>query len=199
MSTRLFLLALTLFTAEPALAQAETRRGFIGLDIGPSVPFGNFADASPTNAGAGRAESGYNSTLVNVGYRIGQGIGVAGAISYGEYVMKGGGGDDWWQMAALTIGPMYSLRLGAKSALDVKAMVGLVTLWPVIDNLTTSDAQGSGLGADLRATVRYDVLRRWAVFAEGGLQASNVSFPNGDEKEYRALISGFGIAFRPAW
>jgi hypothetical protein len=63
----------------------------------------------------------------------------------------------------------------------------------------TGDAQGNGLGVDLRAAVRYNLTRRWAVFAEGGVQASNVPFDNGDRKDFRAMISGFGIAFRPSW
>jgi hypothetical protein len=78
-------------------------------------------------------------------------------------------------------------------------MAGVVTLTPVIDSYSAQDATGSGLAADLRAAVRYDVSRRWSVFTEGGVQAANVSFANGNRTDFRALISGFGIAFRPAW
>src|SRR5215208_7124104 len=101
-----FLLVIALFIAEPALAQNEERRGFIGLDIGPSVPFGSFADASTANARAGRAFNGYTSTLLNLGYRFRQRLGVAASFSYSEYVMRDGGDDDWWQVAFLTVGPM---------------------------------------------------------------------------------------------
>lgn len=188
-----------LFTAEPALAQDEERRGFIGLGIGPSAPFGSFADTSSVNARAGRATPGYTSTLLNLGYRFGQGLGVAAAFSYSEYVMRDGGDDDWWQVAGLTVGPMYSLRLNGSAALDLKAMFGLMALTPVVDSYTTADGTGSGLAVDLRAAVRYDVFRRWALFAEGGLQSSGVSFGSGVRKDVRAMISGFGIAFRPAW
>lgn len=51
----------------------------------------------------------------------------------------------------------------------------------------------------MRAAARDDVLRRWAVFAETGIQSAAVSFVTGARKDYRAIISGFGIALRPAW
>jgi hypothetical protein len=190
---------IALFAAEQALAQEQERRGFIGLGIGPSAPFGGFADTASVNPRAGRAIPGYTNTFLNLGYRFGRRLGVAAAFSYSEYMMRDGGDDDWWQVAALTMGPMYSYPLGPKAALDVKAMLGLVSLTPVVDSYTTGDGTRSGLGLDMRAAVRYDVFRRWALFAEGGLQASSVSFNSGVRRDYRALISGFGIAFRPAW
>lgn len=190
---------IVLFTAKAALAQDEERRGFIGLGIGPSVPFGSFADRSSVNPRAGRAMPGYTSTFLNLGYRFGERVGVAAAFSYSEYSMRDGGDDDWWQVAGLTVGPMYSHRLSAKAALDLKAMFGLMALTPVVDSYETADGTGRGLALDMRATVRYDVLRRWALFAEGGLQASGVSFSSGVRKDVRAMISGFGIAFRPVW
>ena len=193
------LLLFVLFAAQPALAQVEERRGFIGYSVGPAAPFGAFADASPANARAGRAFPGYSSNLLNIVYPISQRFGVAASGTYSEYVWRDGGDDDWWKMASLTVGPMYSHRLTGRATLDLKAMVGLVALTPVIDGYESASGTGNSLGVDLRTAVRYSVSRRWAVFAEGGVQASNVSFSNGDRKDYRAMISGFGLAFRPAW
>ena len=193
------LFALTLFAAEPALAQAETQRGFIGYSVGPAMPFGGFADVSPSNARGGRAHSGYASNLVNVVYPLGPRLGVAVSGTYSEYVWRDGGGDDWWQMASLTAGPAYSHPLGSRAALQLKAMAGFVALTPVVDGFAAQSGTGSGLAADVRAAVRYDVTRRWSVFTEGGVQASNVSFDNGNRTDFRALISGFGVAFRPSW
>lgn len=191
------LVVIILFAAEPAVGQDAERRGFVGLGIGPSVPFGSFADTSSVNARAGRASPGYTSTLLNLGYRFGNRFGVAAAFSYSEYVTRDGGDDDWWQVASLTVGPLFSHHVNAKTALDLKGMFGLIALTPVVDSYTTADGTGSGLAVDLRAALRYDVFRRWALFTEVGIQSSAVSFNSGVRKDFGAMISGFGIAFRP--
>ena len=94
---------------------------------------------------------------------------------------------------------MYSIPLSARAALDLKAMVGMIVLTPVADGYTTDDFVGVGAGIDVRATLRYDVFRRWALFADAGLHSADVSFASGARAGYRALISGLGVAFRPAW
>ena len=192
------LLAAVLFTAEPGFSQYDERRGFIGLGIGPSAPLGSFGDASSIGTRSGRATSGYTDTFLNLGYRFRPNFGVAGAFAYSEYPVLADD-DDWWQVAAIMVGPMYSLRLNARAAVDLKAMVGMIALTPIVDGFTTDDQTGAGLGLDLRVAIRYDVLRRWALFAEGGLQSSNVAFSADTRTSYRALISGFGVAYRPTW
>lgn len=195
-------LTLILLLTVPAFASAqrEDRRGFIGIGIGPSLPVGAFADATATNPDAGRAFPGYTDTMLNVAYRKGQRWGVAGFFSYSEYVWKNGGDDDWWQVATVSVGPLYSYPLGSRAAIDLKGTAGLMALTPVEDNYTSSGSTGSGLVFDTRAALRYDVFRRWALFAEGGFQFSNVFMPleNGD-RPVRAVVGGFGFAFRPKW
>lgn len=200
---------LLLAASESALGQGEDRRGddgrgqerrgFIGLGIGPSVPIGAFAKRSPSDAASGNARPGYTSTLVNLGYRFRDRFGVAGVLAYSEFYIRDAEEDDWWQVAEIAVGPMYTHPLGARAALDLKAMVGMTAMTPVIDSYTSDDGTGSGLGVDLRATLRYDVARRWALFADGGLQAAGVSYNSGARTSYRAVISGLGVAFRPVW
>ena len=192
-------LAVLLIRVEPADAQEGERRGFIGLGIGPSLPLGSFGDASPTNPQGTRAMTGYTDTLLNLGYRFRQRLGLAAAFSYSEFPTQGSDDDDWWQVAGITVGPMYSLSFGARSALDLKMMLGGIVVTPVEDGYTTNDGVGSGVVVDIRAAFRYDVFRRWALFAESGFQSSGVSFDSGAQKSYRALISGLGVAFRPMW
>lgn len=183
----------------PVLAQ-QGPRGFIGLDIGPSQPFGAFSRRAE-RAGAGNALAGYTSTLVNLGWRRGRRWGVAALFAYSEYDMRDADAadDDWWQVTFLTIGPMYTVPLGARAAVDLKGTLGFSALTPVIDSRAGPGDVGSGLAVDVRAAVRYDVLRRLAVFAEGGVQATNATFPAARPQQYRAFIGGFGIAFRPQW
>jgi hypothetical protein len=196
---RLAFVILPLLSASPAFAQYEEHRAFIGLGIGPSVPFGDFADESLLNAEAGFATAGYTSTLVNFSYRLAKRFGWAGAFSYSEYSMVDVEGDDWWQVAGLTFGPMYSMPVSTRAALDVKAMVGLIAMTPVIDSHASDNDTDGAFGVDIRATFRYDVFQSWAVFADAGMQAANASFRFGDRANLRSLISGFGVAFRPGW
>jgi hypothetical protein len=195
----LSVVALSALCGATASAQ-QGRRGFIGLDIGPSQPFGDFKRAAG-GAGAGNARAGYTSTLLNVGWRRGPRWGIAGLLAYSEYLMRDSDGaeNDWWQVAFLTAGPMYTVPLGNRAALDVKGTIGLAALTPVIDNYASDSDTGPGLALDLRTTLRYDFATRWAVFAEGGVQATNTTVGAGVAQKYRALIAGFGIAFRPQW
>jgi hypothetical protein len=95
---------------------------------------------------------------------------------------------------------MYTRPLSDRAAVDLKGTIGLIALTSVIDNYTTSASTGSGLLVDARAAVRYDVFRRWAIFAEGGFQSSNVHRADADAyMNVLALVSGLGIAFRPKW
>lgn len=198
-SVKFLLSVVALSTAEPAIAQDQQRRGFIGLGMGPSVPLGGFADASSGSARAGRATPGTTNLLVSLGYRFREHLGVSASISNSEYEMRDSGGEEWWDVATFTAGPTYSLRLNARAWLDLKAMVGRIALTQVIDSYTFASGEGTGrgLGVDMRAAVRYGVFRRWAVFAEGGLQSASVTMSSGVRKDYQALISGLGIAF--AW
>lgn len=192
------LLAAVLLGAEPAEAQQSGRRGFIGLGIGPSLPVAGFADAVPSRGQGGRVTAGYTDTLVNLGYRFRSRFGLAVALSYSEHGVRGDE-DDWWQVAGVTVGPMYSLPLSPRASLDLKAMLGMIVLTPVVDSYTTDEGVGVGAGIDLRATLRYDVLRRWAIFGEAGIVSAKASFGGDTRTDYRALISGLGVAFRPMW
>ena len=106
---------------------------------------------------------------------------MAGLLAYSEYLMRNTDGvdDDWWQVAFVTAGPMYTIPFGAKAAVDLKGTLGLAALTPVIDSYASNSGTGTGLAIDLRATARYDILPRWAVFAEAGMQSANVSFAGG--------------------
>lgn len=187
-------LMLALLIADPAHAQEGERRGFVGLGIGPSTPIGSFADASSRADANGRTAAGYTSTLLNLGYRFRGRLGVAVAFSYSEFDVVDAGDGNWWQVAAVTAGPLYSVPLRPRLALDLKGMAGMIVLTPIEDSYATVGGEGVSLGVDLRATLRYDVFRRWAIFADAGLQSSSSSVA-----DYRALISGLGAAFRPAW
>jgi hypothetical protein len=185
-----------LFGTSSVSAQSDDRKAFIGLTIGPSIPFGAFADKSNQPA-VGHAKLGYNSSLLNLGRRFGKHFGVAATLFYNEHDIDDPAGDDWWQVAGITAGPMYSRAITDKTILDLKLKLGLIATTQVIDSY--ENKRGSGLATDARASLRYNVLRRWCLLAEGGVLVSNQSFDDGSKVGFRALISGFGVAYRPSW
>ena len=188
-----------LLLAQSATAQQQTRRGFIGIGFGPSAPLGNFADASLINDRAGRAKPGYNNSLLSLGWRFGHRLGVAVTASYGEYFIGEVNSDDWWQVAGLTVGPMYAIPLGAKAAVDLKAMLGLMGTAEITDSFGSNARSGAGWMFDLRGAFRYDFATRWCAFIEAGLISSAQTLGDGTPKDVRALVSGIGVAFRPVW
>ena len=188
-----------LLLAQPATAQQQTRRGFIGIAFGPSAPLAPFADAQVTNVRGGRAKSGYNNSLLSVGWRFRHRLGVAATASYGEYFIGQVDSDDWWQVAGLTVGPMFVVPLGARAAVDLKAMLGLMGTAEITDSYGSNARSGSGLMIDLRSAFRYDFASRWCAFVEAGLISSAQTLGDGTRKDVRALVSGIGVAFRPVW
>jgi hypothetical protein len=188
-----------LLLAPPATAQQHDRRGFIGIAFGPSAPLGNFADASPANGLAGRAKPGYNNSLLSVGWRFGNRLGAAATASYGEYFIGEVDSDDWWQVAGLTVGPMYTFPLGARAAVDLKGMLGLMGTLEVTDSFGSNARSGAGLMIDVRGAFRYDFSKRWCAFVEAGMISSAQTLGDGSRKDVRAIVSGIGVAFRPVW
>jgi hypothetical protein len=193
-------LAASLFAlgiATSASAQSEERQAFIGINIGPAIPFGTFADKSTTNARAGRAKLGYNDSFLNFGKRLGTHWGVSATVFYNEHDIEDPAKDDWWQVAGLTVGPMYTRSIAPRTLLDLKMKLGFITTTQVIDEF--ENARGDGLATDMRLGLRYNVHRRWALVAETGVLYSDQKIRSGGTMGFRALITGLGFAYRPGW
>jgi len=183
-------------SAQILSAQVDEPRAFIGITIGPAIPFGSFADKA-NRPEAGRAKLGYNDTFVNFGKRIGSHFGIAGSFFYNEHYMEDAAEDDWWQVAGLTAGPMYSMPVAPRTILDLKLKFGLLTTKPIVDQYEVT--KGSGFVTDARVGVRYNVHRRWCLLAESGVVVSNQSMEDGGKQGVRILVTGVGVAYRPSW
>jgi hypothetical protein len=191
------LLTVALISGTPAHAQSDDRKSYIGITIGPAIPIGAFADLSTTHPRAGRAQLGYCDTFLNFGRRSGKHWGVAASVGYDEHNIQDLQKDDWWQVAAIGGGPMYTKDIARKTVLDFKAKAMFITTTRIIDSYEYN--RGVGLGVDLRATLRYNVHRRWALLAESGVIASNQTFDDGSATDLRVFVTGLGIAYRPSW
>jgi hypothetical protein len=195
MKRQLFMLAIMMLSFI-AVAQTPDRKGYVALSIGPSFPVGDFAGKSAGNISAGLAENGYISNILNVGYRIGDHLGACFAFFYGEYKIGEENSNDWWQVTGLSAGPQYTFLPGGKFEVDLKARIDFLMTQKVIDFYGTEEDDGRGLGIDLRATLRYNLFKRWCLLAEVGYFDANQKFGDGHKGKIQAVLTGFGVGFR---
>ena len=191
LTTIAFLLFITLTSA-----QQPEKRGYIALTIGPAFPVGDFIDKSFSSSISGKAENGYSNSFINFGYRFGKNLGISAAIFYGEHDVNGSGDNDWWQVTGITAGPQYSFFPGKKFEADLKARFGLLITQKVIDESGNSDGFGDGFGMDIRASLHYNVFKRWCLIAETGYFAANQKYGDGSSGKLQVIVTGLGIGFR---
>lgn len=195
MKSRIWFIALLLISTL-ANAQIPGKKGYIALSIGPSFPVGDFADKSPDNISAGRAENGYINSILNAGYRIGDHLGVCFTFLYCEYNIGEENSNDWWQVTGLNAGLQYTFFPDRKFEVDLKAKAGLIVSSYVLDSYANGDRLGTSFGLDLRSSVRYNIFRRWCLLAEGGYITANQKYGDGHKGKLQAVLTGLGFGFR---
>ncbi|MFZ4547483.1 MAG: hypothetical protein ACOYN4_08615 [Bacteroidales bacterium] len=194
---KIFLLTIALvINVVSTSAQLPAKKGYIAIPVGPAFPVGDFADKSISNPMAGAALNGYCNSLINFGYRFGKRIGVSAAFFYGEHFISDRGESDWWQVVGITVGPQYTFFLGKKFETDLKARLGLLITQKVIDTYANDDGLGNGFGLDLRASLRYNLFKRWCLLAETGYFAADQKYGDGHKGKLQAITAELGIGFR---
>lgn len=177
-------------------AQNNEKKGFIGISIGPAIPIGSFANKSLSDPHAGFAKTGYSDSFINFGYLFNKKFGISASIFYNEHNVDKSVTEDWWKLSGVTAGPMYALPLSEKLTFDIKAKIGFLGTTLIVDTYENQDNVGSGLGIDIRSGLRYNLARRWCLFAETGLVHSNQKMGDGRKGKIQFLLTGFGIGFR---
>jgi len=161
-----YLLILLLFALSSNLLGQETpRKGYIGILMGPSFPFGEFSATGQFYTGY--AKSGLNINLVNFGYKFGRNLGIAAAWTGAAYPRDFFGADGMWGVGTLMAGPMLSFPIGKSFELDFKAMFAytLLTLKREYSNDTSST---TGLGYDFGTMLHWNFKPKWALLLDFG-------------------------------
>lgn len=164
-------------------AQSEFDKAFIGITIGPSISLNNFA------------KNGYSDNFFNFGYKFYKKFGICASVFYSQYNEGTSGTDNWWGLAGLTIGPMYSMPIKDKFHFDLKAKFGYVTAQLVIDDYVYKENVGNGLGFELQASLRYNFTKRWGIMAEAIILHTNQKFFPIRQEKIKAITFGLGIAY----
>jgi hypothetical protein len=190
-------LLLLIITFSAAIyAQSKEKKGFIGILIGPSFPVGNFADNSPTNENAGFANMSRTNLSFDFGYRLGKNIGISASYFSTDHKIDSSANDLSWGIGGITLGPMWSVQLANKFFMDMRLNFGYITASILMDDPKLKDYIGHGLGIDTRATIRYNLLRRWCIIAEAGYLSTQQKFNDGQKKKIQDINFGLGFGFR---
>ena len=174
------------------MGQDIERKGFIGMTIGPSFPYGEFADKN--NYYDGYAETGLNINLLTFGYKIWKNVGVTGSWFGIANPTDYYGNEGMWGVGAIMLGPLYSIPIKERFDLDFKGMFGFVLLTKQYDNSVTSNAFGTGF--EIGMMLRYDFAKKWCLMTN--LETVNTKLdiqPDRDPKISIINLS-FGIAYR---
>jgi hypothetical protein len=122
-------------TATPAPASApvsENPRGYIGISIGPSFPFSDFASKDFDNEQAGFAKNGFNGNISGA-YRLGKRFGLAGMLfgtknafnesAFSAIVNYLDIQSTTWQSNGFMVGGYYSAG-SSKTTFEMRLLIG---------------------------------------------------------------------------
>lgn len=185
-----------IFLVANLFAQTNEKKGYIGIVLGPSFPVSDFGDNSIKNKNAGYAKTGYSDSFINFGYRLGKNFGISASVFFSSYDVDTTATGYWWEVMGITAGPMLSIPVSDKLFFDMKLNFGFVGADYIIDGFSYDENVGSGLGSDIRASLRYNLFRRWCFIIESSFLSSNQKFLGGREKKIQNINLGLGIAFR---
>lgn len=192
MEKLIIFLFLVLLSAD-LLAQNSSRKGFIGITLGPSIPIGDFADNSSGNENAGFANTGLNMSPIIFGYRFSQNFGISASWFGATYAIDNSGVDALWSYGGLMGGPILTFPVNEKLSFDLKGMIGFVS---ATSNLSDyEENEGTGVAFDLGASFRYDFAEKWCLLMNGDYFTSNPKLE--EESQIMSSINlSFGVAYR---
>ncbi|MCK3684793.1 outer membrane beta-barrel protein [Maribellus sp. YY47] len=185
-------LVIVLLLSINTMAQEADRKGYIGIMIGPSFPYGDFAGSGQFYEGY--AKTGANVSLLNFGYKLWNNLGITagwfGIANPIDYF----GTDGMWGAGALMVGPLYSIPLNEKFELDFKGMFGYVLLTRKFDYSERDEATGTGFEAGIM--LRYNFAQNWSFMTN--LETFNTKLDIQPDKDpgVSLLNLSFGIAYR---
>jgi hypothetical protein len=196
------LTALSFFTL--AHAQYDDKKGYVGISLGPSIPFADFASTDKNNDDAGYATTGGNLTI-SFAYRLGQHLGFSAMLSGNNNPVNESAlesnfredypGADWnveannWKLGGLLLGGYATFPASEHLDFDIRLMLGILSSTsPKI----TATATSGGLGVsgereektvttpsfDIGFGIKYRLGNAVALLANADFISANPKFDN---------------------
>lgn len=178
------------FIVSSVFAQDLNTRGYIGIMLGPSFPYGSFASSG--NYYDGYATTGMNINLLTFGYKVWKNFGISGSWFGIANPIDHYGTDGMWGVGAMMAGPSFSIPLGEKTKLDIRAMFGYVLETRKTDSHETVAANGDGYQFGIM--LRQNIARRWSILLS--LENLNTQLDIQPDKDPKVTLLNFsfGIA-----
>lgn len=174
------------------MGQDGERKGYIGMMIGPSFPYGSFAGSEQYSDGF--AKTGVNISLLNFGYKLWGNVGItAGWFGIANPIDEMSV-DGMWSAGALMAGPLFSVPLSDKFDLDFKGMFGFVLLRRSFDYSETAEATGSGYEAGIM--LRYNFVQKWCLMMNLETFNTRLDIQRDQDPQVSVINLSFGIAYR---
>ena len=179
------------FVVSSVVALDLNTRGYIGMMLGPSFPYGSFA--SNGNYDDGYATTGLNINLLTFGYKVWKNFGISGSWLGIANPIDYFGTDGMWGVGAIMAGPFFSIPVSDKTRIDLRAMFGYVLETRKTDFNETVAAHGDGYQFGIM--LRQNIAKRWSIlFSLENLNTQLDIQPDKDPKV--ALLNfSFGLAY----
>jgi hypothetical protein len=176
-------------------AQEKKSNGFLSLNMGTSIPLGEFASKDQNSRTSGLAKTGFNMNLVHFGYNFGDKFGVC-ASWYGNayYLTLGNGSEVMWSSGGIMAGPMITIPISDRFLVDFKGQIGFngTTLKEIN---SSTEYTGTSICLDLGSQLRYNFAPKWGLLFSIDYFNTNPSIKNFRDQQITCINTNLGIVF----
>lgn len=163
------------------IVYSQERRGYVGITMGPSFPFGELKRGG--NFAGKDLSTGASVKLLQFGFLLTDNFGLSaswmGSAYRFESPRNGNGftGNDthgFIGYGALLAGPMFSFKVGNISRIELKAMLGYLSMNLKYDADKSYAYVSNGLGIGFGVNYRRFLAKKWILL----LNSEYISSPN---------------------
>ena len=171
------------------LNENVSKRGYVGVTLGVSIPVGDFAD--PNN---GAAKAGVQINLLNVGFLFSEKFGI-GFTWFGAANPLDFPGLDPWTYGGLMIGPIFTTQGTNKIEFDARMLLGYFNA--TVPDIGLGTENDGNIGLNLGGVVRYNFSDNLALMLTLDYLSSNIDFPGyGFTQRFSVVSINGGVALR---
>lgn len=170
----------------------EDRISFMGMTIGPSIPFGDFG-----NVDNNKPEAGIMINIPVFGYMVTDNIGVGMRWTIGA---NGTGENDLfsrWSHLGMYVGPIFSVNSRGKVNLDFKPMVGFLSAEAPDNSVFDEGESATALAFSGGIGLRFHFTPKFSMLLNTDVSISSLDYDNPSRTvDFNTFSMGVGGAYR---